>query len=240
MIKHPPLTPSLAFFQHGSKYLPFQAVTMVKVKVRDPAFEFLTRFPLTLHKFEGSPEHTLQEHQRNVNTSLTKYTDSLFVLQIGQNPKALRLKMEFRRSKFKLGNSRASITVIHSQHMLWTELILFYLQKYCLYSFFCLQWEENSGLKSMIFSFLASRNQISLEVPYKRGYYYHFALMFMQLENNPLKQYFLYQHLLLHTFEKYLSILLASDILVFIVPLWQIQLDAAVPSFGWSPKKLSL
>lgn len=84
----------------------------------------------------------------------------------------------------------------------------------------------------MIFSFLASRNQMSLEVPYKRGYYYHFALMFMQLENNPLKQYFLYQHLLLHTFEKYLSILLASDILVFIVPLWQIQLDAAVPSFG--------
>lgn len=91
MIKHPPLTPSLAFFQHGSEYLPFQAVTMVKVKVRDAAFEFLnTCFPLTLCKFD-SPEHTLQEHQRNVNTSLTKYTDSLFALQTEQNPKALRL-----------------------------------------------------------------------------------------------------------------------------------------------------
>lgn len=75
------------------------------MKVRDAAFEFLnTCFPLTLCKFD-SPEHTLQEHQRNVNTSLTKYTDSLFALQMEQKPKAPRLKMEFRRSKFKLGNS---------------------------------------------------------------------------------------------------------------------------------------
>lgn len=96
--------------------------------------------------------------------------------------------------------------------MLWRELILFHLQKHCLYSFFCLPWEENSGLKSMIFSFLTCRNQISPEVPYKRGYYYYFPLMFMQLENNLLKQYFLYQSLLLHTFEKHLPILPASDI----------------------------
>lgn len=47
------MTPSLGFFQHGSKNLPFQALTVVKVKLRDAAFEFLTRFPLPLCEFGG-------------------------------------------------------------------------------------------------------------------------------------------------------------------------------------------